>query len=261
MGEIRPQLAREIYADLSQAKAVSASTNKDLKLISIVDPLTLTRDCLDLCLRAHCEWAVVQSFVDMRGLLGAGIDASKLALVLYGIHDHRVSDHEVEQSLSEASQAFPSVPIVLVTDDERTDQILDALSRGARGYVPAHASLDVLVGAALLVLAGGTFVPATSLIDAPPSEATNSLSPNRFTPRQLEVLECVRRGKPNKTIARELDMSESTVKAHVCNLMRKLKATNRTQLVYLTKDLFPAEESASLPMLTGVDEELVGAEP
>jgi DNA-binding NarL/FixJ family response regulator len=259
MDEIRPRLARENDANLSQAITVSASTGKDLKLVGIVDSHTLTRDCLEICLRAHCEWAAVLSFVDMTGLLGAGIDASKLALVLYSIHDRLVSDQEVEQGLSEAKQAFPSVPIVLLTDDERADQIVEALDRGARGYVPAHASLDILVGATHVVLAGGTFVPATSLINARPSEPTNSLRADRFTPRQLEVLECVRRGKANRTIARELEMSESTVKAHVCNLMRKLKATNRTQLVYLTKDLFTAEESTRLPMLTGVDDAFVGA--
>ena len=54
----------------------------------------------------------------------------------------------------------------------------------------------------------------------------------------------MRKGKANKIIAYELDMRESTVKIHVRNLMRKLKATNRTELAYLARDLLDGGESS-----------------
>ena len=53
-----------------------------------------------------------------------------------------------------------------------------------------------------------------------------------LTPRQLEVLEHIKLGEPNKIIAYKLGMKECTVKVHVRDIMKKLKATNRTQLVY-----------------------------
>ncbi len=59
-----------------------------------------------------------------------------------------------------------------------------------------------------------------------------------FTPRQLEILNCLRRGLANKMIAYELQMCESTVKIHVRNIMKKLRATNRTQVVSMTWQLF-----------------------
>jgi DNA-binding NarL/FixJ family response regulator len=58
-----------------------------------------------------------------------------------------------------------------------------------------------------------------------------------FTVRQTAVVKALRQGKPNKIIAYELKMKESTVKVHVRNIMRKLKAKNRTQVAYMTNQL------------------------
>jgi DNA-binding NarL/FixJ family response regulator len=62
-------------------------------------------------------------------------------------------------------------------------------------------------------------------------EAPTARSNFPLTPRQLEVLNRLREGKPNKLIARDLNMTEATVKVHVRQIMRKLGATNRTQAV------------------------------
>ena len=58
-----------------------------------------------------------------------------------------------------------------------------------------------------------------------------------FTTRQAAVIDALRQGKPNKIIAYELKMRESTVKVHVRNIMKKLNATNRTQVAYLVTQL------------------------
>jgi len=58
-----------------------------------------------------------------------------------------------------------------------------------------------------------------------------------FTSRQTAVIAALRQGKQNKIIAHELNMRESTVKVHVRNIMQKLKATNRTEVAYLTNQL------------------------
>ena len=58
-----------------------------------------------------------------------------------------------------------------------------------------------------------------------------------FTARQAAVIDALRQGKPNKIIAYELKMRESTVKVHVRNIMKKLNATNRTQVAYLVTQL------------------------
>ena len=63
-----------------------------------------------------------------------------------------------------------------------------------------------------------------------------------LTPRQFEVLGRLREGKPNKLIARDLNMTEATVKVHVRQIMRKLGATNRTQAVLCASGLAPGSE-------------------
>jgi DNA-binding NarL/FixJ family response regulator len=60
----------------------------------------------------------------------------------------------------------------------------------------------------------------------------------------LQVVEAIRQGKPNKIIAYELAMCESTVKVHVRTIMKKLKARNRTQIAYLYSTIHPERAAA-----------------
>ena len=64
-----------------------------------------------------------------------------------------------------------------------------------------------------------------------------------FTARQTSVIDALRMGKSNKTIAYELNMCESTVKVHVRNIMKRLKAKNRTQVAFLASQLMKNSES------------------
>jgi DNA-binding NarL/FixJ family response regulator len=94
-----------------------------------------------------------------------------------------------------------------------------------------------------LVNAGGTYVPASSLVAAHQSsqEPGTSKRLGIFTVRQAAVVEALRKGKANKIIAYELNMRESTVKVHVRSIMKKLKAKNRTEVAFLTNGLFRGE--------------------
>jgi DNA-binding NarL/FixJ family response regulator len=58
-----------------------------------------------------------------------------------------------------------------------------------------------------------------------------------FTARQAAVVEALRRGKENKIIAYELNMRESTVKMHIKNIMKKLKARNRTEVAFIANEI------------------------
>ena len=79
---------------------------------------------------------------------------------------------------------------------------------------------ELLLGALRLVLSGGTYVPR-SLIDAPPAPAGASIG--ALTPRQVDVLRLLMRGEPNKQIARELGLTEGTVKIHIAAILRTLE--------------------------------------
>lgn len=126
--------------------------------------------------------------------------------------------------------------IIVISHVATTTTILAAIGKGARGYIPNNASLDVVVGAIRLVRAGGIFVPAGSLMRS--REQAQPEKPARLTKMQLAIIERLRQGESNQVIADTLDMKINTVKVHIRNIMQKIKARNRTEVAYLTKHMF-----------------------
>jgi DNA-binding NarL/FixJ family response regulator len=111
-----------------------------------------------------------------------------------------------------------------------------ALALGAVGYIPKSTSASVMADALRLVLGGGVYVPPLMLADAQPESAEGARHPGspepsgeHLTERQVNVLELLALGKSNKVIARELDVSEKTVKSHITAVFRALGVVNRTQ--------------------------------
>src|SRR3546814_3435184 len=129
----------------------------------------------------------------------------------------RPTDPEIAGWLDGLGGLLPDIPVAIVADRDDGPSILEALRRGVRAYIPTSLSLPVMVEALRLVCAGGTFVPATSFAgslrhpadgpETPPVRKTADL--DGFTPRQREVLELLRKGKPNKIIAYEPAMQRS----------------------------------------------------
>jgi DNA-binding NarL/FixJ family response regulator len=125
-----------------------------------------------------------------------------------------------------------------------------SLKSGAHGFIPAQTTgIQIAIAAIGFVKAGGTFAPLDLLLTnradlAPgPQEAAQQ---SALTSRQVVVLEQLRQGKANKIIAHELSMSESMVKVHVHNIMRKMGATNRTQAAYKAQQLWNHPERAAV---------------
>lgn len=145
-------------------------------------------------------------------------------------------DQEMRTELRELVSLFAGIPIVLVADAAGPADILTALEDGAKGYVSTSSSVEVLARAIALAATGGTFVPASCIFDmrsvVRSSDNNGSATYAFLTKRQTAVANAVRQGKANKLIAYELNMCESTVKVHVRTIMKKLGASNRTQVAY-----------------------------
>jgi DNA-binding NarL/FixJ family response regulator len=113
-----------------------------------------------------------------------------------------------------------------------------AIECGARGYIPASIGIDMLFHATNLTSAGGIFLPTSAVrslqtyIKGKGAPVSPAVTPDLLTTRQAAVAEAIRQGKANKTIAYDLNMCENTVKVHVRNIMKKLKATNRTEAAF-----------------------------
>jgi DNA-binding NarL/FixJ family response regulator len=131
--------------------------------------------------------------------------------------------------------------LVVLSDQPTDEEALAAFSAGARGYCNTHATAQLLRQVAAVVLQGGLWigeslmqrlVSATSRLQAadstvsPPDESWS----NGLTDREKEVARTLARGASNKEIARSLDITERTVKAHVGAVLEKLQVRDRLQL-------------------------------
>jgi len=136
------------------------------------------------------------------------------------------------ETLSALKRADVSAKIVIfsVSDDE--SDILQAIKYGAAGYLLKDEEPDVLIdkinraiGGEMVLSGSLTHILARSII--PQSAGDNPL--NKLTPRELDILKNIAKGKSNKAIASLLEITESTVKVHVKNLLKKLKLKSRVE--------------------------------
>lgn len=211
--------------------------------VILADANSLTRDCFALSFGTLCKDMDVHTVPSLKEAALAINQTDANEVVLYNIGAAHVVNDVLATGIQEAVEACHPAPLIIISDHDDIDMILECLRLGVRGYIVANLGLGVTLEAIRLVAAGGTFIPATSLhkLTHPssyqptlPSGAPASRdSINGLTPREMAVLNCLREGKSNKIIAYTLGMCENTAKAHVRNVLKKLGATNRTEAAYL----------------------------
>jgi DNA-binding NarL/FixJ family response regulator len=141
-------------------------------------------------------------------------------------------------------ERFPTLPVVIVSASERHADVRGAIDRGAAGFIPKSSSAAVLLAALRLVLSGGVYLPplvlATSTAAAPASSPATDRRRERaaaLTPRQLEVLDLMAKGRTNREICEALGIAEGTTKAHVATILEALDVANRTEAGAAMRDL------------------------
>jgi len=146
-----------------------------------------------------------------------------------------------EAAIREVRAAFEQPTLVVVSSELDPRLVRSAVDAGACGFIPKTSTHAILLGALRLIFAGGVYLPPHVLRErdfpapAPGVEPASDVVPPRIeglSQRQTEVLLRAVLGKSNKVIARELDVSEGTVKAHLSTSFRALGVANRTEAVY-----------------------------
>jgi DNA-binding NarL/FixJ family response regulator len=201
----------------------------------VIEPRQLIRDCLARALRAASGYEVI-AFSSVEEWLNVCERTPANILLLSGFD--RFGSDELANKINHLNQAKTRVPAILLSDAEDMGDVVNALNKGVKGYIPTNLSLDIAIEAMRLIKAGGVFVPAGCLKSGRDgARGAKSHWGHLFTARQAAVVEALRQGKANKTIAYELQLQESTVKVHIRNIMKKLKAKNRTEVAYLVTKL------------------------
>lgn len=158
--------------------------------------------------------------------------------------DWHLRDNDGEESMQRLRAVGCSARVVVLSGEVRPSLVRHALDEGAAGFIPKTYSSEVMLAALNIVVAGGVYLPAEALRDAEPAGApVQAAQPGAelvdiearyagLTTRQADVYRAATRGLPNKLIARELGIAESTVKTHLTAVFAVLGVANRTQAAY-----------------------------
>lgn len=144
-------------------------------------------------------------------------------------------------ALRQVKAAHEAASVVVVSADEDPLLIRSAIDEGAAGYIPKTSDASLTIQALRLVLANGIYLPRVALTAGGHGRA--SVEPPtagglpEFSGRQLAVLKRLLQGKANKVIARELDIAEGTVKAHLWAIYQALGVNSRAQAMYRVHEL------------------------
>lgn len=199
------------------------------------------------------EFVIAMDMAELREAIHAP-DASTLTLALVDLAMPGVQGSE---HLAEVVEQLPEVPVIVLSGSEDPGLMKDLLAMGVQGFIPKAYSPEVMLSAVRLVLSGGVYVPPLLLQErgngagVVPMTTPSSTSPwqapsasqdsleerlrKLLTERQIDVLRLLSQGKPNKLIARDLGISEGTVKIHLAAIFRALNVRNRVEAVVASR--------------------------
>ena len=201
--------------------------------VLIVDDHTVVRDGLTVMLRREKDFTVV-------GEGQNGLEAVEKAQELHPdiiLMDLRMPELDGVEAMRRIRAQEPEMKFIVLTTYDTDEYIFDAIEAGAKGYLLKDASRDELFQAVRAVHRGESLIQpgvASRVLDRFAQlsrQATQATETETLSEREVEVLQLMARGSPNKEIAAALSISESTVKTHVANIFQKLEVNGRTEAV------------------------------
>lgn len=153
--------------------------------------------------------------------------------------DLNLPDAEGIEGLLRLRAVCPGAPVVVVSSYDDNSMIAEVMAAGAVGFIPKNTEREDLAEAFRRIWDGDSYLPPGY---APPNAEGAKGDPGnvgallaQLTPQQMRILELVSEGKLNKQIAWELSIAETTVKAHITAILKKLRVQNRMQAVLIAQ--------------------------
>jgi DNA-binding NarL/FixJ family response regulator len=206
----------------------------------LIDSRPLTRSYLADSLRMALKGSVTD-IADAQEIHGLASSGSHFEAVILNLGDEAFDAATLHGMTAPVRSHFPDCCMLLLSS--RTDQgsTIAALGQGVQAYLMTDRRLDATLDAIRFACSGWVVYPNAMLLHLKsvlqdlPATAATSIEPDDLTPRQTEVLHCLAAGMSNRDVASHLDISQSTVKAHVKAIMLRFRAANRTQAVALLR--------------------------
>ncbi|MFD9405844.1 response regulator [Streptomyces sp. NPDC059989] len=212
--------------------------------VLIVDDHPLFREGLRAALEST-QGAVVVAEAETGGEVADAVDRHSPDVVVMDLSLPDVSGIEATRRLA---ASHPGLPVLMLTMSDDDGSLLAALQAGARGYVVKGAGSEEVLHALRTVAAGGAVIGSdiaarlSALLSGGHRRDAEQLFPS-LTAREVEVLELIARGHDNRRIARELVLSEKTVRNHITHVFEKLQVTSRAEAVARARDVGLGEEA------------------
>jgi DNA-binding NarL/FixJ family response regulator len=140
-----------------------------------------------------------------------------------------------QQAIEDLADAYADTRLIVLSGELSVDELAASLRAGARGYLLSSISKDAMIHSLTLINLGETVFPSGLALawmsgGVSTSRALTDRTAGRdLTRRESEILDCLTAGASNKQIARDLGITEATVKIHMKSLIRKIGVRNRTQ--------------------------------
>ena len=213
---------------------LNKKVNRSKICVVLIDPMTLSRESIAYALRQGAR-----DFLTFG--LPSSVDFHKIPhvdVVLFNTKKSPLTDQWAMDQINEIRR-HDDPPVLVISEAGDIKTAVQTVAKGLRGFIPTTVEIDMLVAAIRVVLAGGIFFPQSIITDylqhVGDHDADDQVTYLGLTQRERAIAERIREGKINKRIAWELSISESTVKVHIRHIMRKLNASNRTQVAFMTQ--------------------------
>lgn len=211
----------------------------------IVDDHPLFCDALELTLKSIADFAVVRTTNCLEAALDEldGLPPPDLILL-----DLNLPDVSGLDGLLRLKRKVDKAHIIVVSSMADNSIVMSAIAAGASGFVPKHSRRSTFKEAIDEIRAGRVYKPSGFVEgEEQTAEAQNLTRLSSLTNQQARILQAICEGKLNKQIAYDLAIAETTVKAHVTAIMRKLGVQSRTQAVLVAHEarftnLLPKDE-------------------
>lgn len=200
--------------------------------VLIADDHPMVRDALARTIHMvvpEAEILEAKDFAQTAQLLGEMPDLSLVDIDMPGM--------DGINGIRRLREAHPTLRLVVASGTDDGVTIRSVLAMGVAGFLPKAEPAEVLVQAVRLILSGGSYTPHQALSDLRSAGQGCRPDPSGLTARQLDVLRLLMQGEPNKSIARQLVLTEGTVKIHIAAILRVLQARNRTEAVVTARRL------------------------
>ena len=202
-------------------KMCAGAVNDRIRIL-IAEDHTVVRDGLVAIIKQEKDLIVVADTGDGR----TAVELWKQHRPDVTLMDLRMPRLDGVNAIYEIRAADPNARIIVLTTFDGDEDIYRGMRAGAKSYLLKDVRREELFQCIRAVHAGGTFIPP-----AVAAKLAERLTAEELTPRELEVLQLLAAGKPNKLIGADLAITEVTVKSHVQSVFRKLNVLSRTEAI------------------------------